>query len=189
MQSNNRWRGAALGVAGGLVGLLAMRVYQQHLAPALSDAVSDNSRQQEEQQEQPLDSIAVVGEHHKEDESSTAALGRILYQSLTGEEPQSDELKTTLSYLVHWGFGTLQGGVYGALREDAEFPDLAGGVAFGAALWLFNDELLVPLLGLQDGPTAAPPVQHVNRLGAHLAYGSVTAATTQLLLEVARANR
>ena len=79
--------------------------------------------------------------------------------------------------------------MYGALREDAEFPDLAGGIAFGAALWLFNDELLVPLLGLQDGPTAAPPVQHVNRLGAHLAYGSATALTTQLLSEVARANQ
>jgi hypothetical protein len=40
---------------------------------------------------------------------------------------------------------------------------------------------VVPVLGLQSGPTAVPPVQHANRLGAHLAYGLATGIATGLL--------
>lgn len=48
-------------------------------------------------------------------------------------------------------------------------------------LWLFGDELGVALLGLTKGPTAYPPVLHVNSLLAHVAYGLASAATTQAL--------
>ena len=43
---------------------------------------------------------------------------------------------------------------------------------FGALLWAGNDEGLVPLLGLQDGPAASPVSGHLNRLGAHLFFGT-----------------
>ena len=86
-----------------------------------------------------------------------------------------------LSELVHWGYGLLQGGLYGAARASARGLDLEGGVVYAGLLWLIGDELAVPLLGLQGGPTAATPMQHVNRLGAHVAYGLGTAAVTQTL--------
>lgn len=178
---SNPWKGALLGVAGGFVGLLAMRVYQQHIAPALSERFGPSDDEADADDEKgALESISLIGTHHREDESSTAALGRILYESFTGEEPD-DETKAALSYLVHWGYGLVQGGVYGALSETTDTPPLEDGLAFGTSLWLVGDEIVVPLLGLQDGPSAAPPVQHFNRLGAHLAYGITTAAATRLL--------
>jgi uncharacterized membrane protein YagU involved in acid resistance len=104
-----------------------------------------------------------------------------LYSQVAGKEPETQETKTMLSYLVHWGYGMFQGGLYVALRNDENSLDLPGAAAYATGLWLFGDELAVPLLGLQPGPTAAPPVQHVNRLGAHLAYGLATSVTTSLL--------
>lgn len=181
----NRWKGFVVGILGSVAGLLAMRYYWNNVAPMLKDKANSQSGNKQQQQQanslQELDSIAIFGKQYKDDESATAALGRMLYSRLNGQEPQSEETKTALSYLVHWGYGMYQGGNYGAWRSDAGFPDLRGGLIWGAGLWLVGDELMVPLLGLQQGPGAVPPVQHANRLGAHLAYGLATAATTQLL--------
>ena len=71
------------------------------------------------------------------------------------------------------------GGLYGAVRGGVKFPDLVGGLSFATGLWLFGDELVVPLLGLQPGPAAASLVQHFNRLAAHLLYGAGLSVTTQ----------
>ena len=73
------------------------------------------------------------------------------------------------------------GGVYGAVRGGVRFPDLVAGLVYATGLWLVGDELVVPLLGLQSGPTAASLVQHFNRLAAHLIYGAVLSVTTQVL--------
>jgi hypothetical protein len=51
-------------------------------------------------------------------------------------------------------------------------------------MWIFGDELVGPLLGIQSGPTAVLARQHANRFGAHLAYGLGTSVTTQLLLQL-----
>ena len=186
MKSNlHRWKGFALGMLGGVAGLLAMRSYWQKVAPALEEQASQqDTRNEGEQATQPLEDISIFGKQYREEESSTAALGRIIYQSITGQEPETQETKTMLSYLVHWAYGILQGGVYGALQSGAGWPDLKGGLLFGTALWLYGDEAIVPLLGLQSGPTAVSPIQHANRLGAHLAYGAATALATQTLRRI-----
>lgn len=102
----NRWKGFLLGMAGSVVGLMAMDLYWQRVAPLLtSEGAGDGKSQQAE----PLDDISLVGKQHKKDESSTVALGRIVYQQVIGKEPRSLEAKTVLSYLVHWGYGILQG--------------------------------------------------------------------------------
>ncbi len=129
-----------------------------------------------------LDDISLVGEHHKEDESSTMAVGRILDKTLTGKEPRSKETKTTLSNEVHWAYGMTVGGIYGALRGGAAgIPDIPGGLAYGTGLWLFGSEVALPLLGLSPGPTTSSPASHAYGLGAHFAYGLATAATKQML--------
>lgn len=121
--------------------------------------------------------------HYRPDESATAALGRIAYNAVEQREP-SKETKSELSNLVHWSYGILQGGLYGVSRGEVEYGDVVGGMVLGAGLWLLGDELAVPLLGLQDGPTASPPSTHLNRLALHLTYGVATAATTQLLKRI-----
>jgi hypothetical protein len=186
----NPMTGFLLGAAGAVAGLTAMRVYWEHVAPAVEQAPTRLPPSRKTPSGRGwghrLDDISLVGKQHREDESSTAALGRIAFEQATGREPD-DRTEERLSYGVHWGYGILMGGLYGLLRRRASFPDLAGGLFYSAGLWLFGDELALSLLGLQGGPTAASPPAHANRLGAHLAYGAATAAVTQALLAGAEA--
>jgi hypothetical protein len=176
------WTGLALGMLGGAVGLLAMRAHSAGAAKVMPKGQQEH-QQNESETAQELKDISPTGQHHQPGESSTAALGRMFYQGATGKEPNK-QTKTALSYSVHWGYGLLQGSLYGALRRGAGFPDIIGGFAFSIGLWLLGDELAVPMLGLQSGPTAEGPRQHANRFGAHLAYGLTTAVATQALLSI-----
>ena len=188
-KKRNRWKDLVTGIAGGAVGLVAMRAYWQRVAPRLREQVGEQVREQIDGKGGTelyprwldLDRISLVGRKYKKNESSTEAMGRIVYSWVTGKEPESEEARTMLSYLTHWWFGLMQGGTYGLSSGNAAFPDVGGGLAHGARLWLFADEMMVPMLGLQGGPTAAPPLQHANRLGAHLFYGVAAAAATQFL--------
>jgi hypothetical protein len=176
----NRWKGFVLGALRATAGVIAMQYYWK----AVAAATGGDPRTQDGRSGPPaLDDISLVGSHHQSDESTTAAIGRIGYQAVTGQAP-SDETKETLSYLVHWGISMLAGGAYGAVRGPAALPDLTGGLALGIGLWLFGDELAMPLLGLGDGPAAYPPAVHTHGFGAHIPFGLATAVTTQVLQQM-----
>ena len=177
-RDGNRWKGFVLGTAGGAAGVLAMSRYWQ-VASAL--AGGDPRKQAGNPEPQALDWISLIGKHHEEGESTTAAVGRILYRRFTGSDPQSEETRNALSYLVHWAFSMLTSGIYGVMRGRAGFPDVKGGLSLAVGLWLFGDELGTPLLGLSKGPTAYPMALHAHGLGAHVAYGLASSAATQLL--------
>lgn len=176
-EEDDRWKGFLLGAAGGVAGLLAMRAYWK-LATAFIGEDPRSKRAPGEPDD--LDDMGVAGQHHRKDESSTAAAGRIAYEEVTGEEP-TEETRALLSTAVHWGYGMMLGGLYGALRGRREGLDLKGGLVFGSLAWLLGDELLVPLLGLSKGPTAFPAEQHAHRRGAHMTYGLATSVATQAL--------
>jgi hypothetical protein len=72
------------------------------------------------------------------------------------------------------------------MQGRTRLMDVKTGLMFGTALWLTMDETVVPLLGLQSGPSTVTTVQHINRWGAHLAYGSATSVATQVLLRILR---
>jgi uncharacterized membrane protein YagU involved in acid resistance len=74
---------------------------------------------------------------------------------------------------VHYGFGTLVGGLYGVVAEEVPTLAVAAGVPFATALWLAADEVAVPLLKLAPPPTQVPVQKHAAALGAHLVYGLV----------------
>lgn len=185
MRGTSRWEGIVTGMVGAVAGLLAMRYYWQHVAPEIERQYGPATGGPDA--DVYPDFLALDrpyyfgGRRYRDGESATDALGRLLYKNVTGAEPQSEETKQLLSYLVHWGYGILQGGVYGCQRRRAPLLDLGGGLNHAMRLWLLGDELIVPMLGLQSGPTTIPPVQHVNRLGAHLFYGWATALATKLL--------
>jgi len=184
--TGNRWKGFVIGAMGSVAGLLAMRWYWAQVAPAVQENV-DLGGTDVYPENLDLDDISQVEREPDPDESATAVLGSLAYERVTGSEPETEETRTALSYLTHWGYGMLQGGLYGAARAangTDKGLDLGGGVAHGLGLWLLGDEVTVPLLGLQEGPTAVAPAGHLNRLGAHLAYGLATAATTQLLRRI-----
>ena len=99
----NRWKGFVLGLAGSLAGLMAMRYYWQYVAPFLSEFDGDGQADQSDE----LNDISLVGKQYQEDESSTAALGRLAYEQVAGKSPRAQETKTMLSYLIHWAYGIL----------------------------------------------------------------------------------
>ncbi|MBK8905013.1 MAG: hypothetical protein IPM53_27785 [Anaerolineaceae bacterium] len=184
--TGNRWKGFIIGAVGSVAGLMAMRWYWENVAPSLNEKV-DLGGTDVYPENLDLDDISQVERHPDPEESPTAVLGSMAYERVTGSEPETKETRTALSNLVHWGYGILQGGLYGAARAangTNKGLDLSGGAAHGLGLWLLGDEVTVPMLGLQEGPTAVSPTGHLNRLGAHLAYGLATAATTQILRRI-----
>jgi len=180
MSDANRWRGAVLGLLGSIGGLMAMRAYWQYLAPHVTDYMDALDDEPEETAEAAGD-VSLFGKQYEEGESSTAALGRILYRRLAGRKPRAKESRQMLSYLVHWTYGMLQGSVQGALMRGAS-P--IGSLVYATALWFVGDEIVVPMLGLQPGPAASSVADHLNRLGAHWAYGLGTGASCAILEEI-----
>lgn len=184
-EARSYWQDFTVGLVGGAVGVLAMDLFRVYISPQImpdenGQGANGNARGGQGGTEGQDDSISLIGQHHRPDESSTAALGRMMYSAVEHHDPDK-ATKSELSNLVHWSYGVLQGGVYGVMQPVLGDNVLVSGALFGTGLWLLGDELAVPLLGLQDGPSAAPPSTHVNRLALHLAYGITTAATTQLL--------
>lgn len=176
--------GMARGALGSLAGLAAMALFFR-ATQALSNGAGDGAGNGEDvlERRDELDDISVVEQQTRDDEPATATIGRLAYEQTMGHDPD-DELKQKLGQGVHWGYGVLVGGIYGALRPSASVPDLAAGLGYGTALWLIGDELVVPLLGLAEGPTAHSISDHASALGAHLAYGAATASATQALKNV-----
>ena len=82
--------------------------------------------------------------------------------------------------LMHWGYGTWWGLVYGlAARRLA--PDLLGGGAtLGGALWGASYAELVPL-GISKAPWEYPPQELALDLSYHLVYGAAVAGVWAVL--------
>lgn len=167
---------AAAGALAGGAGTAAMNTYWA----TVTRLSGHDPRKTTREGDHALDEVDVAGRQTEEGEGSTAAVGRHAYEAAAGHAPD-EATREALSQAVHWSYGASMGALYGALRAGREGLDLAGGLAFGAALWLLGDELAVPVLGLSKGPTAYPAEQHVHRLGAHLVYGAATAVVAQTL--------
>ena len=177
MDTRETLKGIVFGAVGGAAGTFLMSYYWK-AAEALHG--HDPRSLTRERPPHAMDDISVVGDQTEGEEASTEAVGRLLHEKAVGRKP-SEERKMRLSEGVHWSYGIIVSAVYGAIRGRRAVPDVAGGAAFGTALWAAGDELMVPLLGLSKGPTAYPVEQHAHRLGVHLFYGIIAAATTQSL--------
>jgi len=148
--------GLLTGVVGGLVGTIVMTQFQNAWRKA-SQAIKPEGRGES----------SASGEE-KEDATMKAA-GKAA--SLAGRN-LSHETKKKLGPVVHYGFGTLQGGVYGSILEAFGCSGgLIAGLVFGAALFALADELAVPALGLSGKPGESPLSSHVYAFASHLVYG------------------
>src|SRR5690606_35451948 len=85
----------------------------------------------------------------------------------------SDLAKTWAGHLVHYGTGAVFGALYALCAP--RHTRLWEGLLFGTAVWMFNDNLLVPAMRIADWPRRYPLGAHVKALVAHLVYGGGTA--------------
>lgn len=86
---------------------------------------------------------------------------------------------------IHWGYGILWGGLFGALRNRAPGVGSAGGVIYGLGLWLIGDELMMPVLKLAPPSTEFPWQNHARAITNHVAYGTTLGLTDRVLRKLA----
>ncbi len=86
-----------------------------------------------------------------------------------------------LTHVVHWGYGTGWGAVYGLVRESRSAgPSMRGGLTFGLEVWGMSYAQLVPM-GLYELPWKYPAKGIATEVAFHAVYGAGTATAHRLL--------
>jgi hypothetical protein len=174
------------GAIAGLLGGLAMELYWRFATTLIGkDPRSAEKTEPTPENLRSLDSISLVGKQYQEGESSQAAVGRLVYETFTGEAP-SAETKSLLEKAVIFGFSVGMSAAYSAVRDPGDNPDVVGGALLGTGAWLGGDELGMPLAGFAEGPTSYPLSLHLHSWAAHVAYGVVAALISQALDQLTR---
>lgn len=101
-----------------------------------------------------------------------AGARRIINRRLNGKEERIG------AAMVHYAVGAASGAAYAVLAK--RFPQVGkySGAAFGAAMWVLTDELLMPATGTTRKLRDYSMLAQANALGEHIIY----AVTTNTLL-------
>jgi putative membrane protein len=97
-------------------------------------------------------------------------------------QPLSEEEEEVSVRALHWGFGVLVGGVYGALAEYQPVVTGRFGADFGLTLCGMTHVSALPMLGLTETPENQTVREHVSELVTHTVYG----VTTEVVRRIAR---
>jgi putative membrane protein len=81
---------------------------------------------------------------------------------------------------IHWGFGALAGGLYGALAEYQPVVTRRLGATFGLTLCGVTHASALPMMGLTEHPTDQPAREHASEVVTHVIYGVTTELTRRL---------
>jgi putative membrane protein len=98
------------------------------------------------------------------------------------DQPLTEKQEEVSVQAIHWGFGALVGGVYGALAEYQPVVTGRLGANFGLTLCGITHASALPLMGLTESPENQPAREHVSELVTHAIYG----VTTEVVRRVAR---
>jgi putative membrane protein len=154
-------RGVLAGVAGGLAAAWMMNEFSSTVGQKLSDAVETPAEKQELQQQ-------------SDGEDATMKMADKIVETVTGGQHLTHAQREVGGPIVHYSFGALMGGVYGALAEYCDATKAGFGTAFGGVLFAVVDVFGVPAMGIGPWPDQYPVSSLANPLGAHLAYGFTT---------------
>jgi putative membrane protein len=164
--------GILAGIAGGLVASWVMNEFMETLGPKLQEAVESAegsaSQKQTAQNEQPA-------------EDATMKTADAVVATVTGGRHLSYEQRKVGGPVVHYAFGALMGGVYGALAEAIPETTAGLGTTFGSVLFVGADLFAVPALNLSSSPEGAPISTLASPFAAHLVYGLTTEAVRRLV--------
>src|SRR2546421_587319 len=130
------WKGVAAGMAAGLVGTLVMSGFMglwNKTGELVNEEFEDrSSRQQKEQR--------------GEEEPSTEKVASDISETVFRKKLNGDTKKAA-GNVVHYGFGTAVGAIYGVLTEIYPAVSAGQGTLYGTAVWLGADEFALPALG------------------------------------------
>lgn len=164
----SNWKGIAAGVAGGLAGAWAMNQFQAAQSK-VAEQFNKNGAQNGKQEESKA-------QHDPEmEEDVTMKMAGYISKAIF-RTPISHEVKKKAGPVVHYAFGALMGGAYGAAVENVPRTNVGAGIPFGATLFAVADEIAVPAFGLAKSFGEYPLSVHASALAAHLVYGMTTEA-------------
>lgn len=163
--------GIVAGIAGGLVASWVMNVFMENLGPQIQKAVqgSDSAIKQQ----QPEDERAA--------DDATMKTADAVVSAVTGGRHLTHGQKKKGGPIVHYSFGAMMGGIYGALAEGMPQATAGLGTAFGAALFTGADLIAVPALKLSGSSGEQPVSSLATPFAAHLVYGATTEAVRRLV--------
>lgn len=169
------WKGLVAGLAGGLVASWTMNQFQAAWTRVTEGFEKPHGAQSMQPTEELNPDEEAGGEasnpaDKENQDDATVETAKVISKNVFGHELQESE-KRPAGAAVHYAFGTVTGGVYGAMAEVAPSVTAGAGLPFGAVFWAVADEAAVPLLGLAKGPTAYPLSTHAYALASHLVYG------------------
>jgi len=162
--------GIVAGIAGGLVASWIMNEFMESAGPPLQKALQGEEaspRQQPQQDEKPDD--------------ATMKTADAVVSAVTGGRHLSHEEREKGGPIVHYAFGAIMGGVYGAVAEGIPGTTFGFGTAFGTALFAGADLVAVPALNLSGSAGDAPVSSLATPFAAHLVYGAATEAVRRLV--------
>jgi putative membrane protein len=175
-KARNVGRGFIAGAIGGAVASWVMNRYHEIESQPVSvrkrEASSRSTREQKKQQQ---------AKRQEGGEDATVKTAAAISRQLFDHELSQNEKKIA-GTAVHYGYGSLVGGIYGALAEV--FPGISAGlgIPYATALWFFGDEIAVPALGFSKPPHKVPAEKHAAALSSHFVYGM----TMDIVRRVAR---
>lgn len=170
-------RGAMAGMIGGLVGSWVMTQFQ---AATQRSAANKQSQGDEESQSS---SGNAERQQQSEGDDATVKTAQAISRGFFSHELSPGEKKIA-GPAVHYGYGALVGGIYGALAEMVPGVAAGFGIPYGMALFALGDEAAVPALGLGPPPTQIPAKSHADYLAAHIVYGVALDATRRFARHV-----
>lgn len=177
-KKNSPWKGLVGGLAGGLIGTIAMTQFQN----AWTKAQQKLEKNKDQNQNGGSSGQSEVYVNTESENSTMKVAGKLA--GLAGYQ-LSREQKEAASPFVHYGFGTVMGGLYGLSMETRELsrqqPALMG-AGLGTSLFVFADEIAVPAFGLSG--QASSIGAHLYSLASHVIYGITAEGVRRLTRSV-----
>lgn len=162
LEGTDLLRGLAAGLIGGLVASWTMNQFQALTTRLAKEMEKSQGNETGKEESQP-----------KEGDDATVKAASAISEGIFDHKLTKKEKKVA-GPAVHYVFGTITGGFYGAAAEFAPVISAGAGLPFGAVFWLVADEAAVPALGLSKPPTEYPLSTHASALASHVVYGVTT---------------
>lgn len=108
-----------------------------------------------------------------------AHVGKRLVEGLFGIELAPTRARL-VNNAMHWGYGLLNGALYGIVAESLPAQRIRYGLPFGATVWA-GDYVILPAAKLYEPIWKYDARTLANDLSAHLVYGLGTATALRLL--------
>ena len=141
-----------VGLAGGLIGGLAMNAYARAVSGATGGRESDGAAPGGDRVGRGMQPPQAYGQAHQD---ATVRSGSIAYRALTGLPPDP-ELKPALGSAAHYAFSAVAGVSYALMAERVPSLRTCFGAFSGTVVWAVADEGITPALGLSRGPHQLP---------------------------------